>query len=171
MAAKYRAIIADDYEFFRKAVVSVLQKSGEFEVIGEAKNGSEVLDLLRKEAEPDVVILDIAMPLMSGIEVLRRTPQRGCKYKRLMLTMNKTAELLCEAFLCGADGYVLKEGVINELLPALHTVLDGRIYVSRHMAKDLPDTCQVKRAAAEGLLSFSLKHCNQDAAKSIPPVA
>jgi DNA-binding NarL/FixJ family response regulator len=157
----YQILLADDQAFLRKGLVSVLEQDREFFVAGEAGDGLEVLDLLNQGIVPDVLILDLSMPKMSGIEVLRRIREMALTFKILVLTMHKEPEILCQTCSSGADGYMLKDAMGKELLPAIHALLKDRIYLSPLMAKELPDTCWMKTAAQQCLPSSTAKHCEK----------
>ena len=155
----YRILLADDQAFLRKGLVSILEQDREFLVAGEAGDGLALLNLLNQGVVPDVLILDLSMPKMSGIEVLRRIKEMAVTFKTLVLTMHKEPEILCQTCSSGANGYMLKDGMAKELLPALHTLLKDRAYLSPLMAKELPDTCWMKTAARQCLPSSTAKQC------------
>jgi len=161
MPNNYRILLADDQAFLRKGLVSILEQDREFSVAGEAGDGLALLNLLNQGVVPDVLILDLSMPKMSGIEVLRRISEMAVTFKILVLTMHKEPEILCQTCSSGANGYMLKDGMVKELLPALHTLLKDQVYLSPLMAKELPDTCWMKTAARQCLPSSTAKHCEK----------
>jgi DNA-binding NarL/FixJ family response regulator len=164
MRQKYRVTIADDHAFLRKGLISILNQSQDFLVVGEAADGPALLDLLHQKTMPDLLILDLSMPVLSGVDVLRQIKQMGLIVKVLVLTMHKEPDLLCQAFLAGAGGYMLKDGISKELLPALHTLLEDRIYLSPLMAQELPGNCKIKAAAEQRLPFLAAKHCKDNPA-------
>jgi DNA-binding NarL/FixJ family response regulator len=87
-------------------------------------------------------------------------------FKILVLTMHKEPDVMCQAFLAGADGYMLKDGMTEELLSALYTIVQDKIYLSPLIAGELPDRCRARAIAEQGLPSYSLKHCGQDLIRS-----
>jgi DNA-binding NarL/FixJ family response regulator len=101
------------------------------------------------------------MAWRSWIEVLRRIREMAVTFKILVLTMHKEPEILCQTCSSGADGYMLKDAMGKELLPAIHALLKDRIYLSPLMAKELPDTCWMKTAAQQCLPSSTAKHCEK----------
>jgi two-component system response regulator NreC len=152
-------ILTDDNEILRKGLAAVLEKDPEFCVTAEAGDGSQLLKLLEQGVQPDVLILDLSMPIMSGMEALRQIRQAGFKFKVLILTMNKDQDLVCESFLAGADGFILKDEAAAGLLLALRVLFQDRIFVSPMMAAELPDTCALKAEQAQCPLASSVNHC------------
>ena len=138
MAGNYRVLVADDHPFVRKGLISILETSHDFRVEGEANDGFELLNLLNLGVVPDILILDLSMPSLSGIEVLRRIREMHFMFKVLVLTMHKESCVLKQAFSAGANGYLLKDEMGTELLKALHTIVENRPYLSPSMSKELP---------------------------------
>jgi DNA-binding NarL/FixJ family response regulator len=124
-----RILIADDHPIFRQGLVAVINQSRQYEVVGQADTGIAALDLL-DSLKPSVVIIDIAMPEMDGLEVIRRAQSRSFGGQFIVLTMYKDEEYFKEALSLGVKGYVLKDGASNELISCLAAVLAGRCYVS-----------------------------------------
>lgn len=124
-----RVLIADDHPIFRQGLVAVIRQSKQFEVVGEADNGNTALDLL-DDLRPSVVVIDISMPGMDGLEVIRRAQARSFEGLFVVLTMYKDEEYFKEAMSLGVKGYVLKDSASNELVHCLQAVLSGRSYVS-----------------------------------------
>ena len=139
MPENYKVLLADDHIFLRKGLISILEQSHEFQVAGEAGDGNELLNLLNGGVVPDVLILDLSMPDLTGIEVLRRIRQMNLRFKVLVLTMHREPGFLWQALSAGADGYMLKDEMANDLLPALHALLDGKPYFSPSISKEVAD--------------------------------
>jgi DNA-binding NarL/FixJ family response regulator len=154
-------IIADDHHIIRQSLRAILEKDGEFSFLGEACNGFEVLDILKRGLVPDILILDLSMPEMSGLETLQRIRQMDYSFEILVLTMHREQDMLCRAFAVGADGYMLKDGLAKELTAALHTLSQKKIYLSPFIATELPDTCRVKASAGQNH-SSALIHCGKN---------
>jgi DNA-binding NarL/FixJ family response regulator len=133
----YRIVIADDHALFREGLKMVLGQRPDFVIAGEASDGLELLSLLKHGPPPDLVILDISMPRLRGIEAIREIKSVNDKIRIMVLTMHKDERLLCEAFIAGADGYLLKENVTTELFGALDSVLRGAGHISSLMDKEL----------------------------------
>ncbi|MEW6214284.1 MAG: response regulator transcription factor [Nitrospirota bacterium] len=144
----YRIVLADDHVMFRQGMKKIIEEVGDLEVVGEASNGLELLDLLKKLSF-HMVILDISMPNIEGIEAIRKVKMICPDVKVLMLTMHKNKEYLNHAFSAGAEGYLLKEDADTELFCAIKTIRQGRIYISPLLYEELSDslvqTCRSKR--------------------------
>jgi DNA-binding NarL/FixJ family response regulator len=135
-----RIVLADDHALFREGLKMVLAQSPECIIAGEASDGLELLNILKHEAPPDLIILDISMPRLRGIEAIREIRDINENIKILVLTMHRDENLLCEAFIAGADGYLLKENVAKELFGAMETVLRGDSHISSLMDQQLKDS-------------------------------
>lgn len=128
MILKIRVLLADDHPMFRSGLKSVLLADRNFEIIGEASTGEEaVLEALEKE--PDVVLMDINMPLLDGIQATKQIKERKPQIQVLILTMYSDEAYLKEGLNVGASGYVLKRVVDTELITAIRTVLQGEHYI------------------------------------------
>lgn len=101
----------------------------DFEVVGEARDGKEAL-LMAISLKPDLVMMDLSMPVMNGIEATRQVRRRLPQTRILVLTVQKSEEYVREALQAGANGYVLKDATYDELVSALRNVLDGKVYLS-----------------------------------------
>jgi two-component system, NarL family, response regulator NreC len=122
----------------RQGLKRILQGTGELEVIGEANDGLELLDLLH-HSEPDMIILDISMPKLRGIEAIHEIKTICPDASILILTMHKDKEYLYLAFSAGAKGYLLKEDADRDLFSAIEKVRQGRTYVSPYFSEELVD--------------------------------
>jgi DNA-binding NarL/FixJ family response regulator len=129
---KTRILLADDHPFLIQGLRSILEPH--YEIVGTAADGGALLDLARK-LHPDVVITDMSMSIMNGIEVTRRLREEGSKIKIIFLTMHSDIELVTEAFRAGASGYVLKSCAVEELATAIRTVSEGKLYLTSCLAK------------------------------------
>ncbi len=132
-----RIVIADDHVLVREGLKLILSRKPGFEVAGEASDGLQLLALLKKTPAPDAVILDISMPKLRGIEAIREIKTVHPGTRVLVLTMHKDEDFLCQAFIAGADGYLLKEDVTEELFDALGAILNGEVYVSPLLGVEL----------------------------------
>lgn len=132
---KYRLVLADDHALFRKGLRKILEEADDLEVIGEASDGLELLHLL-KNMTPDMVILDISMPNLRGIEAIYEIKKMHPGTKVLMLTMHKDKEYLYQAISAGADGYFLKKDADAELFSAIEKIRKGSIYVSPSLSEE-----------------------------------
>lgn len=123
----YRIILADDHAMFRRGVRKIIEEISGLEVIGEAPDGLELLDLLKKMT-PEMIILDISMPHIRGLEATTEIKKTHPQIKILVLTMHK--EFLQQGISAGADGYLLKDDTDTELIDAIVQIRQGKIYLS-----------------------------------------
>jgi DNA-binding NarL/FixJ family response regulator len=130
---KPRLLIADDHLLLAEACKGLLEP--EFEVVGIVGDGRALVDLAMK-LRPDVVILDIAMPRLNGLDAGEKIKRHLHSVKLVYMTMNQAADVAAEAFRRGASGYVLKQAAADELLIALRKVLKGESYLSSLITKD-----------------------------------
>jgi len=132
MDAKYKIVIVDDHDMFREGVKVLLGKSQKIEFIGEAVNGEEFLKLL-KNVKPDVVLMDIAMPVMNGIEATSAAVKQSPDIKILALSMFGEEEYYYKMIQAGVRGFVLKSSGIHELEHAIEEVVKGSSYFSTEL--------------------------------------
>lgn len=124
-----KVMLADDHALIREGFRSLLGKNELFEIVGEAENGKELM-LLITQSTPDVVLVDINMPQMSGLEVLEQTKKSRPEIKFIILTMHEEREYIKRALTAGAEGYLLKNVEKAELEKAIKTVFEGGKYFS-----------------------------------------
>jgi DNA-binding NarL/FixJ family response regulator len=136
MTAPFSILLADDHVMFRRGVRKIIQSIGDVEVVGEASDGFELLELLKKTS-PHLIILDISMPNLRGLEATREIKIINPDVKVLILTMHKDKEYLYHAFSAGAEGYLLKEDADSELIAAIDTLRKGGTYVSPLLSSQL----------------------------------
>jgi len=129
MTNKIKLIIADDHPMMRSGVKSVLLTNPQIEIIAEAKDGEEAYNLILKH-QPDVAVLDVEMPKMTGLEIARRIKSENIKTKVIFLTMYKEEEMFNEAMDSGAYGYVLKENAVEDVLESVKKVSESKYYIS-----------------------------------------
>jgi DNA-binding NarL/FixJ family response regulator len=146
---RYRIVLADDHVLLRTGLKSILEKTADLEIIGEAGCGLELLALLNK-ITPDMVILDISLPMLRGIEATREIKAIYPNVKVLILTMHKNKEYVHQAISAGAEGYLLKEDADTELISAIETIRRGRTYVSPLLSGELTaDWAQIYRGKSK----------------------
>jgi len=131
-----RLVIADDHELFRRGLRMVLEDEADIEVVGEAGDGATATELVREEV-PDVVVMDVRMPGLSGIEATRQIKEELPHTKILMLTISDEEDDLYQAIKAGANGYLLKEISIDEIGNAVRSVHGGQSLISPSMASKL----------------------------------
>lgn len=131
-------ILADDHVMFRKGVKRILEETPGLEVVGEANDGLELLSLLKAQA-PELVLMDISMPHLRGLEATREIKKLYPQVKVILLTMHRTKEFLQQALEAGAEGFLLKEDADFELLRAIQTVRRGKMFISPLLSNELAD--------------------------------
>ena len=129
MALKYRIVIAEDHTILREGLRSLLTSGSEFEVVGEAEDGREAIRCVEK-FKPNLILTDLSMPRMNGMEAIREIKKQSPETKILVLTVHKTEEYILATLQAGADGYLLKDSTHAELLAAVRHVLSGKHYIS-----------------------------------------
>jgi DNA-binding NarL/FixJ family response regulator len=132
----YQIILADDHLMFRNGIRRIIEDSQGLAVIGEVGDGLKLLGLLKK-TKPDMVILDISMPNLRGLEATHEIKTRYPDIKILILTMHRNKEYLLQAMSAKADGYLLKEDTDAQLMAAIESIRGGKIYLSPLMSEDL----------------------------------
>ena len=134
--AAYRVVIAERHTFFRQCLKAVLTEEGGCEVVGEAGDGLELLDVVGhltfNKSAPHLAIVDMSIPLCCGIEAIRRLKSNYPGMKILILTMYEDRQYFDRAISLGADGYVLKKHADSELFPAIELIRQGGVYVPEH---------------------------------------
>lgn len=123
-----KILIVDNHRIIREGLRALLGKQEGMVVVGEAEDGQEAVDLVRKLA-PDVVIMDVAMPKMSGFEATRAIIAEKLPGKVIALSMHSDKRFVAEMLKAGASGYLLKDCAFDELINAIHAVLSGKIYL------------------------------------------
>jgi len=129
MMKKTSIVIAEDHTILREGLQALLSGKKEFNVVGEAKDGREAIHSV-EENKPDIILLDLSMPRMNGLEAIQEIKKRSVNTKILVLTVHKTEEYVLASLEAGADGYILKEATHSELLIAIDNVLSGKPYLS-----------------------------------------
>jgi two-component system, NarL family, response regulator NreC len=136
MHDRIRVVIADDHTIVRVGVRLLLQSEPDIDVVGEAVDGLEAMALAGR-LHPDVMLLDIAMPGLNGLEVTRQIKAEFPEIQILVLTMHRTDEYFFELIKAGASGYVLKSAETNDLIGALRAVAAGEVFLHPTMARRL----------------------------------
>lgn len=154
-----KILIADDHGVLRAGLRALLNTDASFQVIGEASDGVQALRLAQ-ELSPDVVLADISMPGLSGIEIARQLREAHSLTAVLILTVHEDKSLLREAIQAGASGYILKRAVESELMDAIRAVARGDLYVhpamTRALLADATPSTTTSTVAADALSSREL---------------
>ena len=128
-----KVVIVEDHRVLRAGLKSLLTQNGAFKVVGEAGEGMEAIKCIQK-SDPDLILLDLSLPKMDGISVLKEIRRQVKGPRILVLTMNDSEEKIVDGFNSGADGYCLKDAASGELIAAMETVLKGQRYISPGIA-------------------------------------
>jgi len=128
----YKILIVDDSDRFRQFLVLSLRRRAEFQLINEASDGLEAVERA-EELKPDLILMDIGLPGVNGIEAWRRIQKVSPNSKILFVSLESSADVVREALELGAQGYILKAAAASELLPAVDAVLQGKQYLSRRL--------------------------------------
>ena len=134
MNQKYRIVIAEDHTILREGLRSLLSSSPEFEVVGEAEDGRAAIQCVVKY-KPDLILTDLSMPRMNGMEAIREIKKQSPKTKVLVLTVHKAEEYILNTFRAGANGYLLKDSTHAELVMAVKKVLSNQHYISPEISE------------------------------------
>jgi DNA-binding NarL/FixJ family response regulator len=126
---KQRIYIVEDHQLFREGLKSMLGRRENIEIVGEAEDGLEAIRGIRK-CRPDLVLLDLSMPKMGGISVMKEVKREFPKTRILALTIHESDQYVLEAFDAGTDGYCIKDASREELMLAVDSVLEGKTYIS-----------------------------------------
>jgi len=126
---KTKVVIVEDHKLFREGLKSMLADKTGLEVVGEAGDGLEAIRIVKK-IRPDIILLDLSMPKMNGISVMKEIKSQFPETKIMALTIHESDQYVLEAFEAGADGYCLKDAGRNELMVAVDSVLQGKRYIS-----------------------------------------
>lgn len=131
-----RLLISEDHLLVRAGIRALLEKAGDIHILGEASNGQEAVEMVR-ELRPDVLIMDIMMPRLNGIQAAERIQELKLPTRILLLSMYSDAGFIHRALQCGVKGYVLKSSVSDELLQAVRAVASGQTFLSAPISEML----------------------------------
>ncbi|MCL4426640.1 MAG: response regulator transcription factor [Firmicutes bacterium] len=148
MPGKIRVLLVDDHTILRDGIRLLLSSQEDIEVVGEAGDGREAVEKVL-QLQPDVVLMDIGLPVMNGIEATRTITQKRPATKVLVLTMHEDEEYVLPLLAAGASGYVLKKTASSELISALRAVAEGNAFLHPAVAKTVIDK-YLQGAAPEG---------------------
>jgi DNA-binding NarL/FixJ family response regulator len=140
-----KVLVVDDHAFIRRGVQAILQTVPEWEMCGEADNGKDAVRLAG-ELKPEVIVMDVSMPCLNGIEATRFICRNNPETKVVLLTLHESDELLRNGFQAGARGYLMKSDAEEELVKALRVVIGSGSYISSRFS---PDTVNSLLASLE----------------------
>ncbi|MEM5434333.1 response regulator transcription factor [Paraburkholderia diazotrophica] len=155
MNIKHRVIIAEDHDLLRNGLRSMLSAQGEYEVIGEARDGKEACQLAMTLA-PDLILMDLSMRGMNGIDATAAIKRRSPLVRIIALTVHQSEEYVREALRAGVDGYVLKDVSFDELLFAMRTVMHGKKHLSADVYGFMVDSLVTGREIASPKKAWDL---------------
>ena len=174
---KMRVLLAEDHTIVRQGIAALLGTESDIEVVGEASNGLEAIELAKKLG-PDVILMDIGMPQLNGLETTREIKRRFPSMKILVLTMYDNEEWIFQILKAGASGYLIKDSAMNDLTSALRAVYQGDSYLSPSISKMVIEEYIRKaelgeKKGVEGLLSAREREILQLIAEgnSIPQIS
>lgn len=136
MKKKMRIMLADDHQLVRAGFRALLKQMPAVDVVAEATDGREALELFKKH-RPDVLLIDIAMPRLNGLEAIARITKESPNAMVIVLSMYTNQEYVIQAMQAGARGYLLKEDAVSELKAAIKAVVDGQLYFSPRISEQL----------------------------------
>lgn len=141
-----RIIIVDDHQPYIDAIKTILEEESSIKIVGEALQGKELLEILER-VSADVILMDIRMPLLDGIEATRQVKRKYPHIKVLMLTMQNKKRYITTMIAAGADGYILKNSGKDELVKAIHAVYTGNIYYSSAVTGQVMESFRKKKTS------------------------
>ncbi len=137
MIGKIKVAIADDQQLFRKGIISLLKEFEEIDIAFEAGDGKDLLNQLANGTVPDVILLDIEMPLMNGIEALKKIKSKGYASKVIILTMHDEEEMVIHLIEMGANGFLPKNEDIENVVSAIKSVIESDYYFNDKFSKGM----------------------------------
>lgn len=178
--SKIRILIADDHEMIRKGISTLLSDQEEITVVGTANNGSAAVDFCEKN-DVDVVLMDIQMPVMSGVEATRKIVADNSKTKVLAVTINEETSFIMEILQAGATGYILKHSAKSDIVKAINEVAAGKKHFSSEILQKIsnefaggttniernPDKVRITEKEMEVLTLLVEEKTNQEIAKHL----
>jgi len=148
-----RIVLADDHDVVRAGIRGILVKQTNIEVVGEASNGREALQMAR-DLRPNMIVMDIAMPELNGLEATRQIVAAEVDVKVLILSMHSSRQFVSEVLKAGASGYLLKNNALRELPIAINAVANGKVYLSPGVAELVVED-YVRHVPATGKVAFA----------------
>lgn len=143
-----RVLLVDDHTMLRESLVGALQAEGDIEIVGQAADGIEALDLAER-VHPDIVVTDLSMPRLGGLEVVRRLRERLPDVQVLVLTMHQEDEYVLQAVRAGAAGYLVKDSATREVVQAVRSLQAGRGYFGPQASRALAEQVRHPERVAE----------------------
>jgi two-component system response regulator NreC len=152
---KVRLLVADDHKIFRQGIKKLLEEEPDLQVVGESADGRETVKKAT-ELKPDIILMDIAMANLNGLEATKQIKKVLPETKVIMLTMHKNEEYVLQSFQAGASGYILKEGAVEELVSAIRSIHQDKSFLSPTVSKTLVDAYLRKMETGKTETPFDL---------------
>jgi two-component system response regulator NreC len=152
---KIRLLVADDHKIFRQGIKKLLEEEPDLQVVGEAADGRDTVKKAT-ELKPDLVLMDIAMANLNGLEATKQIKKVLPEIKVIMVTMHKNEEYVLQSFQAGASGYILKEGAVEELVSAIRSIHQDKSFLSPTVSKTLVDAYLRKMETGKTETPFDL---------------
>jgi two-component system response regulator NreC len=152
---KVRLLVADDHKIFRQGIKKLLEEEPDLQVVGESADGRETVKKAT-ELKPDIILMDIAMANLNGLEATKQIKKVLPETKIIMLTMHKNEEYVLQSFQAGASGYILKEGAVEELVSAIRSIHQDKSFLSPTVSKTLVDAYLRKMETGKTETPFDL---------------
>lgn len=154
---KIRVLIADDHSLVRKGLKQILELEKDFEVIGQAADGRQAIEMTTS-LKPDVVLMDINMPIINGLKAIKMLKENNTSARIIVLTIHEDKEYLLETIRMGAAGYIMKDAEVEHLIEAIRMVYRGKIYIQPNLTSDiikefdsLPNSAVINKTNENGL--------------------
>lgn len=153
MEKSLRIVLAEDHTILREGLRALLSADPNFEIVGEARDGRDAVRCVEKLV-PDLMLMDLSMPRMSGMDAIREIKKRYPEIKVIALTVHKTEEYLLTTLKAGADGYVLKDSTFKELAMAINNVMEGKPYLSPGVSEKVIEGYLVGKESSRSFSSW-----------------
>jgi DNA-binding NarL/FixJ family response regulator len=153
MEKSLRIVLAEDHTILREGLRALLSADPNFEIVGEARDGRDAVRCVEKLV-PDLMLMDLSMPRMSGMDAIREIKKRYPEIKVIALTVHKTEEYLLTTLKAGADGYVLKDSTFKELAMAINNVMEGKPYLSPGVSEKVIEGYLVGKESSRSVSSW-----------------
>jgi DNA-binding NarL/FixJ family response regulator len=156
-ASPLRVVLVEDHHIMRRGLGSLLTTERDVQIVGEAASGEEVLAWLPSSAPPDLIIMDVSLPGIDGIETTRRIRSAYPRVKILVLSMYNNPTFVHQAMQMGADGYILKQSMVDELNSALDMIIQGKQFISPIIQASLDPTAGFQSGLLERLTNRQIE--------------
>lgn len=148
MSTTYNIFLADDHTIIRHGLRRIIEENSGYRIVGETGDGLEIIPRIRT-LHPDMIILDLSMPNLTGIDAVHKIRKINKKMKILILTMHRNEEYVYESLVNGAQGYMIKEDAASELIAAIRAIKTGDIFISASFSNEVIKTLIERRSNAE----------------------